>query len=127
MASTMIRPRKALGDRAEVAVAEHYAAAGYTIEARNWTCRGGELDVVARRGALLVFIEVRARSGRALVSPIETVSAAKQRRVARAADRYLAQTRIRSDIRFDVVGVSADGRRLQLDVIENAFVPDWAF
>jgi len=85
------------------------------------------LDVVARRGALLVFIEVRARSGRALVSPIETVSAAKQRRVARAADRYLAQTRMRSDIRFDVVGVSADGRRLQLDVIENAFVPDWAF
>lgn len=120
--------RRALGERAERWVAERYAAEGFTIEARNWRCRVGELDIVAARPGLVVFVEVRAHSTDYLPSPVMTVSRAKQTRVARAADRYLAaRPGPAVDIRFDVVGVRCAGRRPRLDVVENAFTPEWGF
>lgn len=124
----MTEARRALGRRAEQAVVDHYARAGFEIVARNWSCRGGEVDVIARRGPLLVFVEVRARSTAFLASPTASVTAAKQRRVATAAGRFLATGgRPDVDLRFDVVGVRPHGRRFDLDVVENAFVPPWAF
>jgi len=120
--------RRELGARAEAMVADRYAAAGFEIEARNWHCRGGELDIVAARADLLVFIEVRAHSTDFLPSPLVTVSRTKQARVARAADRYVAmRSRSARHIRFDVVGVRFGRRRAAFDVVENAFVPDWGF
>lgn len=120
--------RRRLGQRAEALVADRYAAEGFTIEARNWSCRVGELDVVAARGGLLVFVEVRAHSTDFLASPTMTVSRAKQARVARAADRYLAaRPQSPVDIRFDVVGVRFGRRQPTLDVVENAFIPAWGF
>ncbi len=120
--------RRRLGVRAETLVAERYAGAGYTIEARNWSCRGGELDIVAARGRLLVFVEVRAHATDYLPSPTLTVSRAKQARVARAADRYLARRPTAArDIRFDVVGVRFTGQQPRFDVVENAFTPPWSF
>lgn len=122
----MSEARRELGEKAERLVAERYTQAGFTVEARNWRCRGGELDIVACRGPLLVFVEVRARSTDYLASPVLTVSRAKQTRVARAADRYIAsRTAPVRDIRFDVVGVRWTGRRPIFDVVENAFVPAW--
>lgn len=124
----MSTDRRALGDRAEALAAERYAAAGYTIEARNWSCRGGELDIVAARGPLVVFVEVRAHSTDYLPSPVLTVSPAKQRRVATAADRYLAaRPAVARDIRFDVVGVRFGRRGPRVEVVENAFTPPWGF
>lgn len=120
--------RRRLGARAEALVADEYVSRGYTIEARNWSCRGGELDIVAAVGSLLVFVEVRAHSTRYLASPTMTVSRSKQTRVARAADRYIAaRSAAAVDIRFDVVGVHFTGRRAVLEVIENAFTPGWGF
>lgn len=120
--------RKQLGRRAEALVAERYAADGYVIEARNWSCRVGELDIVAARAGLLVFVEVRAHSTDFLPSPTMTVSRSKQTRIARAADRYLAARSASSiDIRFDVVGVRFGRRGPLFDVVENAFTPEWGF
>lgn len=120
--------RRQLGERAEALVAERYAEAGYAIEARNWRCRGGELDIVASRGPLVVFVEVRAHATDYLASPTLTVSRPKQTRVARAADRYLAsRAEPARDIRFDVVGVRFTGRRPRFDIVENAFTPAWGF
>lgn len=124
----MTAARRRLGERAEALVAERYAAHGFEIEARNWRCRAGELDIVASRGDLLVIVEVRAHGTDYLPSPVVTVSPGKQRKVARAADRYLvARTGSPARVRFDVVGVRFVGRRPTFDVVENAFTPEWGF
>lgn len=121
--------RRARGDRAEQLAVDHLVATGHAIEARNWSCREGELDIVARRGDVLVIVEVRSASTDWLRSPTVTVSAAKQKRVARAAERYLAVCRgARRDLRFDVIGVRfvPDGPP-QIEHIENAFTAPWAY
>ena len=120
--------RARTGRTAEAIAAQHLEAAGFIVEARNWSCRGGELDVVAARGPLIVFVEVRSATTDFLASPTLTVSAAKQARVGRAADAYLrGRARAPRDIRFDVIGVvfGLDGTRVEHLV--DAFVPPWAF
>lgn len=125
--------RNRLGAHAEQLVADHYTADGYTIEARNYRCPLGEIDLIAARGDLLVFIEVRSTTTDYLDSPTRTVSAAKQKRIARTADRYLAaRPQAPRDIRFDVVGVHLGNKKkgrgaARLQPIANAFTPPWAF
>lgn len=122
------RDRRALGDRAEALVAERYVADGYVVEARQWQCAVGELDIVASRGEVIAFVEVRAVSTGYLESPTLTVSTTKQRRVGRAADAYLAsRATVPRDIRFDVVGVIFEGGDARFERFENAFTPGWAF
>ncbi len=81
------------------------------IEARNFRARGGEIDIVARDGDVLVFVEVRFREEGTHGAPEESVTSAKRRRIVSAARAYLA-TLAHADwreARFDVVAV--DGRR----------------
>ena len=86
--------------------------------ARNWRCPQGELDLVVREGATIVFCEVKARTTAAFGSPFEAVTVAKQRRIRRLAAAWLGQSGERpAHLRFDVAGVLG-GR---LEVIEDAF------
>lgn len=101
--------RKPMGARAEAHVAERLAAAGWTILARNWRCRLGELDIVARDGACLVCVEVRARRGTRFGSPEESVDARKQARLARLAQAYVQAAGWHGPWRIDVVAVEASG------------------
>lgn len=83
-------------------------AAGLTIVERNYRCRLGEIDVVARDGATLVFVEIRTRARADRGSALETVRRGKQRRIARVAAHYLAVRRPSAPtMRFDVVGITA--------------------
>jgi putative endonuclease len=97
-----------LGDQGEQAAVDLLEAGGYRVVARNFRCPYGEVDVVAERGEILAFVEVRTRSTAAWGDPSHTVGWAKQRKVAKAALQYLfthgAATRDRM-IRFDVVSV----------------------
>lgn len=114
----MTRSRQALGRAGEQLAAAWYEANGYTIVARNWRCREGELDLVTRRHRTLVFCEVKTRSSSAFGSPAEAVNADKQRRVRRLALAFLEEQRIgRVELRFDVASVLG-GR---VDIIEAAF------
>ena len=99
------------GLAAEERACRHLEGAGLTVVARNYRARGGEIDVVARKGNVLVFVEVRSREDSAWGSPEETVTAAKRRRVAAAARRYLATLPAGSwrEARFDVVVVEGEG------------------
>jgi putative endonuclease len=120
--------RRETGAAAEAAVAERLAAEGYAIEARNWRCATGELDIVALRDDLIAFVEVRSATTDFLESPANTVLTTKQARVARAADAYLrARGRVPARIRFDVVAVTWREGRANIDYYENAFVPRSAF
>lgn len=98
--------------------AEHLAAAflerqGLTILERNYRCRFGEIDLVARCGALLVFVEVRARRSAAYGGAAGSITAVKRRRLVAAARHYLATRRVDRACRFDVVLVQGTEQRLE--------------
>jgi putative endonuclease len=101
------------------------AGAGFEIVARNVTNRGGEIDVVAREGETLCFVEIKARAGDRYGLAIAAVGFTKQRRLSRAASLYLvARGWHGRPCRFDVLGLDraapdADGWRYTL--IRNAF------
>src|SRR5204863_8735281 len=82
-------------------------SAGYRIVERNFRCKAGELDIVARDGDVLVFVEVRSRSDGEHGDAVEMIGRAKQRRVARVARCYLAAASpVFEQCRFDVVAIT---------------------
>ncbi len=105
------------GRAAEQAAADYLAARGLRLEARNWRCKGGEIDLVMRDGATLVFVEVRARGGMGFGGAAASITAAKQARVILAARHYLAAKGLDAPCRFDAVLVQ-DGR---LEWLRGAF------
>jgi putative endonuclease len=99
-------------------VARHYEALGYRVIDRNWHCREGELDLVLRKGRLMVFCEVKTRTTDAFGVPAEAVTRAKQDKVRHAARRYLQDPPFRPlEVRFDVAAVMGD----QVELIQGAF------
>jgi len=114
--------RRGLGRHGENLAARHLAARGYEILERNWRCGAGELDLVARDGACLAFVEVRTRRGQELGSPEESITAAKQARLINLAETYLQEHEWPGPWRIDVVAVEMDvrGRLKRLDHYENA-------
>ncbi len=99
---------------------------GYAILARRYRTRLGEIDIVARDGATVVFVEVKARRSRACGHPAEAVTPWKQRRIAMMATDYLTRQRLHeAACRFDVVAISGDGDGSQgIEVIRSAFWAD---
>jgi putative endonuclease len=114
--------RRGLGRHGEDLAARHLAAQGYEILERNWRCPAGELDLVARDGDCLAFVEVRTRRGPEMGSPEESVTLAKQARLVILAETYLLAHDWPGPWRIDVVAVEMDAHsRLQrLDHYENA-------
>ena len=91
------------GSEAEHAAADYLATRGLRLVERNWRCKGGEIDLVMRDGATLVFVEVRARGGAAFGGAAASITAAKQARVILAARHYLAAKGLDAPCRFDAV------------------------
>ena len=104
------------GARAEEQAARFLAGRGLKILVRNYRCRGGEIDLVCRDGATLVFVEVRLRTHPGFGGAAASITPAKQRRIALAANHYLAGKPLPS-CRFDAVLL--DGA--SIDWIRNAF------
>jgi len=125
----MTERRQRLGRLAEELVATRLSDAGWEIVERNARSRYGELDIVARDGQTLVFVEVKAgRTGSAFgpERPILSVDLRKQRRVRRLATAWMSERRALprySEIRFDAVGVTFDRAAQVTDYehIEGAF------
>lgn len=114
--------RRAIGDEAEQLVVEHLEREGYLIRDRNVLCRRGELDVVAEKGDVLAFVEVRMRSTAVWGDPSMTVMHAKQRKVVLAAHEYCQRHRLFARvIRFDVASVVGRGRGGHVEYIADAF------
>jgi putative endonuclease len=103
--------RRGTARRGEALAALLLRLKGYRIEARNWRCPLGEIDIVASTGNTLVFVEVKARTGTRAGSPEEAVTGAKQRRLVQLAQAYLAHRGGETPpCRFDVIAV--EGGRL---------------
>jgi putative endonuclease len=103
------------GRQAEERAAQFLRGRGYRIVCINYHWRGGEIDLIARDGNCLVFVEVKARSGSSYGLPEEAVTPVKQRKLIRTAQRYLTEHPSSLDLRFDVVALSAGEARLYQD------------
>lgn len=125
--------RRQLGQRGEELAAHSLAEAGLEIVERNWRCRQGEIDIVARdvgpdyvRGiqdaAWLVLVEVRTRRGETYGSARESVNWRKQAKLRTVAEAYVQQAAWTGPWRIDVVAVQVDGsgRVVSLEHIRNA-------
>ncbi|CAM4254893.1 YraN family protein [Saccharibacillus endophyticus] len=116
--------RKDKGRAAEEAATSYLQRQGWRIIERNWSCRSGELDIVAEQGEILLFVEVRSRSGLGYGMPAESIDARKIGQVRRTAEVYLHRFGVSDrQIRFDAVAVML-GRNLEirsLEHIEDAF------
>jgi putative endonuclease len=113
-------PRQRAGAAAEQAAERHLVAAGCRVLARNARYREGELDLVVREREHVVFVEVRLRAGERFGGALASVDALKQKRIARAAQRWLAEHHGERwpPCRFDVVTIDGDGR---IEWLRDAF------
>jgi putative endonuclease len=119
----MSQARRRLGQAGEQLAARHLAGLGYEIVERNYRCRAGELDLVARHEGQWVFVEVRTRRGGRFGTPEESVTARKQAHIIAAAQYYLLEhAALEADWRIDAVAIALtpDGRVERLDVIKHA-------
>lgn len=116
--------RKVRGDRGENAVADWLVKRGCVIVEKQFRCRWGEIDLIARTSrGVLCFVEVKTRSPSAIAPPREAVTERKQRKLRDAASWYLAQNELDCPCRFDVAEVfpaDAGGGR-QINYIISAF------
>ncbi len=114
--------RVALGKSGEDLAVEELQRRGYEIIARRWRRRRGEIDIIARDGQTLVFVEVKTREGSDYGGGADAVTAPKRRRIAQLALEYLVCHRMTDrPCRFDVVAIRFDRGRAVLEVFQNAF------
>ena len=114
--------RALLGKAGEDLACQELERRGSVISARRWRGRAGEIDIVARDGTTLVFVEVKTRSGSAFGAAAEAVSARKRLRIARLAKAYMTRHRLEQcPCRFDVVAIDLDGEGPAVRVFQNAF------
>lgn len=113
---------KTVGRTGEQAAAAFLKDKGYQILQPNFRAAGAEVDLVARIGDVLCFVEVKTRKNCDHGAPEAFVTPGKQRRIIRAAKIFAARKPYRGlGVRFDVVSVLRDGERLACDHIEDAF------
>lgn len=111
-----------LGRMAEEYVARYLQGQGCEIAAQNYHSRFGEIDIIARRGGWLLFVEVKARRGGSLVSPFEAVTPGKQKKLLLTASQYLMENQCPLQPRFDAAAVYMQaGRIVRMEYLENAF------
>ena len=114
--------RISLGKTGEDLACRELEKRGYAIVARRYRVRSGEIDIVARDGVTLVFIEVKARNSHEFGSAAEAVTPPKQLRLTRLATEYLMRHHLYDHpCRFDVVSIHYDAGAPEIEVISNAF------
>jgi len=118
----MSRARVLLGKGGEDLAIRELERRGYAILARRYRRRTGEIDIVARDGRTVVFVEVKARVGRDYGGAAEAVTRLKRRRIVNLAVEYMMRHHLAgSPCRFDVVSIQLESGRPIIDIFQNAF------
>jgi len=116
-------PIARLGPRGERRAAWFYRLRGFSIVSRNERLRSGEIDLIVRRGSLLVFVEVKTRQSLTAGEGFQAVDRAKQLQLVRLADQYLVKHQHRGTIRYDVLSLYWTGVRFSVRHFPDAFRP----
>lgn len=109
------------GKFAEDRAADYYVSQGYIIRERNWRFNKIEIDLIVQRENEIIFVEVKARSGKDM-NPVDTVTEPKRRRIVRGADIYLRNMKGEYEYRFDIFALEGDMKNYRIEVYENAFL-----
>ena len=110
------------GSGGEELALTHLQKRGYVILDRNYRCRYGEIDLVAKDGSTIVFVEVKSRRSTAFGSPEEAVGTVKQKKLSTAALCYLMEKHLDDrSARFDVVTILSSGEKPEIRIIRDAF------
>ena len=119
----MTRERLALGNFGEQLALKKIKRLGYKKIIRNYRCPLGEVDLIARDGDTLVFIEIKTRKGKSIGYAKEAVDARKRRQLSKAALAYMKSNDcVDAKARFDVVAINLKGNSApQIEVVKNAF------
>ena len=112
-----------LGQKGEDIAAQYLEQHGYTILDRNWRCGHKDLDLVATKDNIVVFVEVKTRSTIDWGDPFEAVTAQKIRRIVNSADAYIRFNCIDMDARFDIISIVLEYGEFKIEHIEQAFLP----
>jgi len=122
----LTRERLELGRLGEDLALQKIRKLGYRCLVRNYRCSLGEVDLIARDGDTLVFIEIKTRRGRPLEFAKEAISRKKRRQLSKVALSYIRDHDC-ADVksRFDVVAISLQGNRREIEVVKNAFDLDY--
>ena len=120
----MLDSRKETGTKGEKLAAKFLKRNGYKIIQRNYGCKLGEIDIVAKKDKTVVFVEVKTRQTQEFGVPQDAVTATKRNQISKAALWYLKEKKLlEQSCRFDVIAVtfSPDSRKPEIEHIENAF------
>lgn len=119
---------RSLGNIYERKACEYLVSKGYLILERNFCIRGGEIDIIARDGDTLVFVEVKARRSENSGAPLDAVTQEKRKRIGKAAMFYMNKNSAEAEnIRFDAIGIKEGQGGLEIEHVENAFCPQGYF
>jgi putative endonuclease len=119
--------KKEVGKKGEDLAHRFLKKNGYRIIERNYVCKMGEMDIIAREKDTLVFVEVKTRTSTAYGPPELAVNAAKQRQLSKVALNFLEEKKLQdAKARFDVVAIFIIGPTDQkIDLIKDAFDLNW--
>ncbi len=95
------------GDEGELCALLYLKQAGLKLVQKNFSCKGGELDLIMRDGKTLVFVEVRKRASMQFGGAIASITPVKQRKMQHAAQVFLLQFKQQPPCRFDVIAIEA--------------------
>ncbi len=112
-----------LGNAGEDAAIEYLLKKGYRILARNKRYGYLEIDIIAEYKDILVFVEVKSRSGTYFEQPFQAVNFKKQKRIIKAANIYIEENEIELEARFDIISIVKKNDKFRIEHIEDAFYP----
>ena len=113
-----------LGRKGELIAKQHLEQQGYEILDENWTHGKAEIDLIAYKDKVIIFTEVKTRSGNGFGEPEDFVDNRKQRLLADAADEYIYLMDHQGEVRFDIIAILfRNENNYKLNHIEDAFWP----
>lgn len=110
------------GKWGEEVAAQYLVAQGYAIVERNWRVNHLEVDIIASKDNMLVFVEVKMRK-EGSTDPVQSVNRAKRQRIIGAADIYLRMNQIPLDYRFDIIAIVGNREKYAIEHLPEAYYP----
>lgn len=111
------------GKEGERLAREYLQRNGYKVLETNWRFKRDEIDIIARDGNVLVFVEVKSTTSDAWGEPAGKVTVKKQKNITRAADAYVKSNELDMEVRFDVISLLIDKTDKNIHHIQDAFYP----
>lgn len=112
-----------LGKKGEELARKFLLSKGYNILKTNWSFGKEEIDIIAEKGDLIVFVEVKTRKSSRICYPEASVTRKKQGFLIRAANNFVQQNQIENDARFDIIAIVITPTKPIINHLEGAFYP----